>query len=160
MASIDATRVRGFAWFVSRDPAQDDDEGANYPFAGSRPPHLWWVDGNEDGIRNPIWGDAYLIVTQAAELPSVAYGWAVEPADLDEGFQTGSRELCLRRLISARPTRWGIVQEGDFSVTRAEQLPAELPKRDPVLRALLDGGFGRSPGTPRRFRAAGEDWPS
>jgi hypothetical protein len=159
MERIDATRLRGFAWFVCRDPAHDDEAGASCPFGeSSRPPQLWWVDGDEDGIRNPVWGDSYLIVTQAAELPRVASGWAVEPADLDEGFQTGSRELSLDRLISARHTRWGIVQEGDFRVTQAEPAPHESPMRDPVLRALLDGSFSRSRGAPWRFRAAGDDW--
>jgi hypothetical protein len=161
MASFDGTRVHGFAWFVFRDPGHDEDQTANAPFSEScRPLHLWWIEGTEDGIRNPIWGDSYLTLSEAAEMPRAACGWVVEPADLDEGFQTGSGEVVFDRLVGVRRTPWGIVQEGDFLVTWPAPAGRPQPGHDALLQALLNGGFGTASGTSTRFRANGEDRPS
>jgi hypothetical protein len=161
VASINPALVQGFVWFVFRDPGQDENEGPDHPFAddsGLR--HLWWIEGTEDRIRNPIWGDSYLMVTEKAELPRVERGWAIEPADLDEGFQNLTGDVRLNRLMSVRRTPWGIVQEGDFVVTETDPATRQMPRPDALLHALLNGGMGSSSEPRKRFRAAGEDWPT
>jgi hypothetical protein len=121
MAVENPTLLRGFAWVVSRNP--------NY---GLAPPYLdltgfepiWAIDGTEDGIRNPVWGDAYLLVTHTSELPRLERDWMAEPADLEQGFlvQTPCGEVRLTRLLDSRRTPWGIVQESEFEVVAPDRL--------------------------------------
>jgi hypothetical protein len=111
--------VCGFAWFVFSDPGREALPAAGRPFATSPTPSLLcWIEGTEEGIRNPIWGETYLILTDAPELPRVERGWSVEPADLEEGFRTGDDEVCLVRTVNNRRTPWGIVQQCEFVVAR------------------------------------------
>jgi hypothetical protein len=121
MPSENTTLLRGFTWVVSRNP----DNGLAPSFLeppGSEP--LWAIDGTEDGIRNPVWGDAYLLVTRTSELPRLEHTWTAEPADLEQGFstQTPGGEVRLARLLSCRRTPWGIVQESEFEVVAPDRV--------------------------------------
>src|SRR5579864_8490386 len=110
------TSVRGFAWIVFPDPGRETSPCANAPFATTtKPAHLWWIEGTECGISNPIWGDTYLLLTDAPELPWIEPGWSIEPAELDESFETEGGEARLTRTMGVRRTQWGIVQECEFA---------------------------------------------
>lgn len=122
--------VRGFAWFVFPDPSRDELSFAISPLRSTMPyAHLWWVDGSEQGIRNPIWGDTYLIVTETPDLPRLEPGWSIEPADLDDCFESDDGAVRLTRLVGNRRTPWGIVQECEFAAMSTGAAPREtLPR--------------------------------
>lgn len=126
--------VRGFAWFVFPDPTRDQLSFAISPMRATAPyPHFFWVEGSEQGIRNPIWGDTYLILTETPDLPRVEPGWSIEPADLDDGFETDGGGVRLTRLVGNRRTPWGIVQECEFTAARNGATPHQ------VVRGPLPG---------------------
>jgi hypothetical protein len=149
MSSSELTTIRGFAWFAFPDPGGDAGACHGLPFATlPAPAHCWWVEGTECGIRNPIWGDTYLIVTAAPDPPRLAPGWSIEPADLDETFESEGGEVQLARTFSVRRTPWGIVQECEFAALVGSDLidrasPHHQAMRDPDPAAL----FGRPPGS-------------
>ncbi|HEV3167194.1 MAG TPA: hypothetical protein VGZ22_24510 [Isosphaeraceae bacterium] len=147
MSSNDPTMVRGFAWFVFPDPARGTVPGGDRPFETTpHPAHMWWIEGTENGIRNPIWGDTFLFVSDTPEPPRVDRGWTIEPADLGDEFQTDDGLLRLSRLIGIRRTPWGIVQECEFALNVRDMSASgsALPLPHPVFvpgRDLPPGPF-------------------
>jgi len=131
-----ATMVRGYAWHVSPDPATPGVFEGDNPFVvgdahgPGRPPfeppggvlEFWQVGKNTPGIQNDHRnGNTYLVITEATDPPSVASGWLVAPAKLDESFeldQRGARWVHLIRLANTIETRSGTLLDCEFRVER------------------------------------------
>lgn len=111
----------GFAWFVFPDPRREPLSCGLDPYSSAAQPDLfWWIEGDEEGIHNAIWGDTYLTVTASPEHPRIDNGWTAEPADLSEDFEADEGRLRLRKVLGVRRTPWGIVQECEFEVEASE----------------------------------------
>lgn len=138
--------VRGFAWFVFTDPGHGIEHAKGRPYSKAPGPALLrWVEGTEVGIRNPIWGETYLLVTEDLELPEVNLGWSVEPADLEDNFRTDDGEVRLLRTVHNRRTPWGIVQQCEFEVAQGTLEGPTHSTRDSGA-APGDCGRGSPPG--------------
>jgi len=127
-----ATTVRGYAWHVYPDPATPGVFEGENPFVvgdargPGRPPfeppagvlEFWQVGKNTPGIQNDHRnGNTYLVITETTAPPSVASGWFVAPAKLDESFeldQRGARWVHLVRLANTIETGSGTLLDCEF----------------------------------------------
>jgi hypothetical protein len=129
-----APPVRGYVWHVYPDPATPGVFAGDTPFGSDEPPAargsppvpervviFWRLDKGTPGIQNYPDGRTYLVLTESAEPPRLAAGWAAEAARLSDNFeldQRGDRSVRLIRVIGADETAWGPVEECEFQVDR------------------------------------------
>src|SRR4051794_36097510 len=135
ITSGNASLERGYAWHAYPDPATPGVFAGDNPFGTDEPPgpdrsaatpprgvtDSWLVGKNTPGISNQTDGHTYLILTEAAEPPTVTAGWSIEGARLSQEFelaQRGDRSVRLIRVLNTAQTEWGPVEHCEFQVDR------------------------------------------
>ncbi|CAN5611847.1 hypothetical protein BH23PLA1_BH23PLA1_27450 [soil metagenome] len=111
------TQLRGYAWFVFRDPTTSTGPaGEQHPFGeepveeGAEPEvrlpegvlDAWRTTSTTVGLGNRAPGTDFVVVTERSEPPEVNAGWDVEPAQLQDNFQMeqkGDRWVRLQRVL-------------------------------------------------------------
>ncbi len=133
MSLSNSPPIKGYAWFVSPDPATattTNPFGDAITTEGAVPGSIRLPEGIVDfmtldqmtqGIDQTLKGHSFLVLSEHLEPPKVAQGWIVEPAHLEKNFQLeqrGSRWVRLRSLLHTEKTQWGDVQECEFEVVK------------------------------------------
>lgn len=133
------SQIRGFAWYVFRDPTTSIGPAGEHPFGaeGSEEgsPELtpvelpegveaaWRTTITLDGLSNQSPGTAFLVVSKTRDRPELNAGWDAEPAVLRDDFQLeqkGDRWVHLSRVITA-PAGGKSLGEYEFEVDRNMQ---------------------------------------
>ena len=126
------TRLRGFAWYVFRDPTTSTGPAGEHPFGevaeGEAHAHVelpegvraaWRTTITLDGMSNQSPGTAFLVVTETRDRPPVNAGWDAEPAVLRDDFQLeqrGDRWVHLSRVLVAPQEGGKTLGEYEFEV--------------------------------------------
>ena len=128
------TKVRGFAWYVYRDPTTSTGPAGEHPFGevagGEEHAHATYPDGVKaawrttitlDGMSNQSPGTAFLVLTEGRDRPPVNAGWDAEPAVLRDDFQLeqkGDRWVHLARVVTKPEGGGKSLGEYEFEVDR------------------------------------------
>jgi hypothetical protein len=129
------TLVRGHCWHVYPDPATAGLFDSDNPFVDGRshepgPPPVepqpvvvdfWPIHEDAPGIYNDHPGHTYLAITAETDPPTVAVGWFVELARIDEAFeldQGGGRWVDVVRIANKIATEQGPLIDCVFQIDR------------------------------------------
>lgn len=133
------SQVRGFAWYIFRDPMTSTGPAGSHPFGAELPEgepiegeglpiklpegvvDAWRTTITLEGLENRSPGTAFLVLTETRNPPQLNAGWDCEPAVLHPDFQLeqkGDRWVRLARVVTAPPEGGKALGEYEFEIDR------------------------------------------